>query len=227
MTVQNTNTKNIYVGNGSTTVFPFTFYTLSEHPEYIKVYITGAGGVDVLTENYTIDMQAQNITYPKNGSPLKQGEKITIARELPLLQDLNLVNQGPFLAEVIEEAFDKCIMLIQQAKEKTDRTLLRGVSVDVDKFDAIIPIVPGKTFRVNDDGTALEAVSVLGEKEANAAINASSVAVEKADVATHAAEEAKASADKAYKVTPSGLRWAENITIDNEGRICMIVEVEE
>lgn len=156
MTVQNTNTKNIYVGNDSTTVFPFTFYTLSEHPEYIKVYITGAGGVDVLTENYTIDMQAQNVTYPKNGSPLKQGEKITIARELPLLQDLNLVNQGPFFAEEIEKVFDEFIMIAQQLSEKTNRSLKIKLSTEEFGFDVTVPIAAGKSFRVSDDGKKLE-----------------------------------------------------------------------
>ena len=35
MTVQKDVTKNIYVGNGSTRTFPFTFECPAEHPEYI------------------------------------------------------------------------------------------------------------------------------------------------------------------------------------------------
>ena len=158
MTVQNENTKNIYVGNGSTTVFPFTFHIHDNNPDYIKVYVTGSDGVDVLTDNYTIDMQDKKITYPKTGEPLKTGDRLTIDRELPFLQLLNLVNQGPFFAEEIEESFDKNIMLMQQIKDKLDRALALGVGVDASSFKATIPLVPGKSLRINDEGTGFELV---------------------------------------------------------------------
>lgn len=156
MTVQNENTKNIYVGNGSTTVFPFTFHIHDNNPDYIKVYVTGSDGVDVLTDNYTIDMQDKKITYPKTGEPLKTGDRLTIDRELPFLQLLNLVNQGPFFAEEIEKSFDKNIMLMQQIKDKLDRALAVGVGVDTSKFNATIPLVAGKSIRINDGGTGFE-----------------------------------------------------------------------
>ena len=213
MTVQNTNTKNIYVGNGSTTVFPFTFYTLSEHPEYIKVYITGADGVDVLTENYTIDMQAQNVTYPKNGSPLKQGEKITIARELPLLQDLNLVNQGPFFAEEIEKGFDEVVMIAQQLSEGIQRALAMAISADAESFDNKIPLVAGKSIKVNDDGTGFEVtedpakVLPLAESAVETAKENANIAINNASAALTSKEEA----EKYAKEVISKIRAYSNI----------------
>lgn len=156
MTVQNANNKNIYVGNGATTVFPFTFNMVEANPDHIKVYVSNDNGVDVETDNYTVDMDEHNITYPKNGTPLENGKKITIARELPLFQLLNLVNQGPFFAEELEKALDKEMMIIQQLKEQLSRTLSMGISVDGDAFNSFVPLVPGKSFRINDDGTGFE-----------------------------------------------------------------------
>ena len=156
MTVQNANNKNIYVGNGVTTVFSFTFSMVEENADHIKVYVTNDEGVDVATNNYTVDLAARSITYPKTGTPLAEGQNIIIARELPLIQLLNLVNQGPFFAEELEKAFDKEIMLLQQIKERVSRTLSMGISVDGDVFNSVVPLVPGKSFRINDDGTALE-----------------------------------------------------------------------
>ena len=152
MTVQNTNNKNVYVGNGVTKVFPFTFYVIKENPEHIKVYVTNDDGIDVETDNYIIDIDNQTITYPKNGTPLAEGKKITITRELPLVQLLNLVNQGPFFAEDIEKALDKAIMLLQQLNEKASRTLRAAISVDSDKFDTTLPLQAGKSIKVNDNG---------------------------------------------------------------------------
>lgn len=156
MTVQNTNNKNIYIGNGATTVFPFTFYVIKENPEHIKVYVTNDEGIDVETDNYIIDMDAQTITYPKNGTPLAEGKKITIARVLPLFQLLNLVNQGPFFAEEIEKAFDKNVMILQQIDEKVSRTLKTAISVEGEKFDATLPLKAGKSIKVNDNGDGFE-----------------------------------------------------------------------
>ena len=155
MTVQNTNTKNIYVGNDVTKVFPYTFQVAERHIEYVKVYIE-AGGVTTETQNYSIDAATQNVTYPLSGAPLSAGQKIIIAREVPLVQMLNLVNQGPYFAEDIEVALDECVMICQELKEKIFRTLGVSISVDESKIDMTIPYAPGKAFAWNKEGTGLE-----------------------------------------------------------------------
>jgi len=152
MTVQNTTVKDIYVGNGATTKFPITFQ-MTDHPEYIKVYITGDDSVAVETENFSVDLGAKTVTYPANGDPLPEGHKITIYRELPLYQLMNLVNQGPFFAENIELSFDDLIFICQQLNEKLNRTLSAGI--DVSNFNNTFPVKAGMSFRINDAGDGL------------------------------------------------------------------------
>lgn len=152
MTVQNTTVKDIYVGNGATTKFPITFQ-MTNHPEYIKVYITGDDSVAVETENFSVDLGAKTVTYPANGDPLPDGHKITIYRELPLYQLMNLVNQGPFFAENIELSFDDLTFICQQLNEKLNRTLSAGI--DVSNFNNTFPVKAGMSFRINDAGDGL------------------------------------------------------------------------
>lgn len=152
MTVQNTIVKDIYVGNGATTKFPITFQ-MTDHPEYIKVYITGDDSVAVETENFSVDLGAKTVTYPANGYPLPDGHKITIYRELPLYQLMNLVNQGPFFAENIELSFDDLTFICQQLNEKLNRTLSAGI--DVSNFNNTFPVKAGMSFRINDAGDGL------------------------------------------------------------------------
>lgn len=152
MTVQNTTVKDIYVGNGATTKFPITFQ-MTDHPEYIKVYITGDDSVAVETENFSVDLGAKTVTYPANGDPLPDGHKITIYRELPLYQLMNLVNQGPFFAENIELSFDDLTFICQQLNEKLNRTLSTGI--DESNFNNTFPVKAGMSFRINDAGDGL------------------------------------------------------------------------
>lgn len=152
MTVQNTTVKDIYVGNGATTKFPITFQ-MTDHPEYIKVYITGDDSVAKETENFTVDLEAKTVTYPAAGDPLPDGHKITIYRELPLYQLMKLVNQGPFFAENIELSFDDLTFICQQLNEKLNRTLSAGI--DVSNFNNTFPVKAGMSFRINDAGDEL------------------------------------------------------------------------
>lgn len=154
MTVQKNLVKNIYVGNGSTTQFPITFDVNTEHPEYIHVYLTNDDNITTETENFTVNLTAKTVTYPKEGQPLATGKKLVIMRELPLQQLLDLINQGDFFADDIEQAFDDLTMITQQLSEKLARAMV--FSVEVADFDNIIPLAPGMSFRINDAGTGLE-----------------------------------------------------------------------
>lgn len=154
MTVQKNLVKNIYVGNGSTTQFPITFDVNTEHPEYIHVYLTNDDNITTETENFTVNLTAKTVTYPKEGQPLATGKKLVIMRELPLQQLLDLINQGDFFADDIEQAFDDLTMITQQLSEKLARAMV--FSVEVADFDNIIPLAPGMSFRINDEGTGLE-----------------------------------------------------------------------
>lgn len=155
MTVQKDVTKNIYVGNGSTRTFPFTFECPAEHPEYIKVYLMQDDGTALATSDYQLDMDARQITYPSSGTALPEGKKLVIMRELPLQQMMNLVNNGPYFAEDVETAFDENVMAMQQIAEKLNRSIIMNVDIDGDAFVNEVPFEAGKSFRIADDGKSI------------------------------------------------------------------------
>lgn len=155
MTVQKDVTKNIYVGNGSTRTFPFTFECPAEHPEYIKVYLMQDDGTALGTSDYQLDMDARQITYPSSGTALPEGKKLVIMRELPLQQMMNLVNNGPYFAEDVETAFDENVMAMQQIAEKLNRSIIMSVDIDGDAFVNEVPFEAGKSFRIADDGKSI------------------------------------------------------------------------
>lgn len=155
MTVQKDVAKNIYVGNGSTRTFPFTFECPAEHLEYIKVYLMQDDGTALATSDYQLDMDARQITYPSSGTALPEGKKLVIMRELPLQQMMNLVNNGPYFAEDIETALDESIMALQQIAEKLNRTITMSVDIDGAAFVNEVPFEAGKSFRIADDGKSI------------------------------------------------------------------------
>lgn len=141
MTVENPNVKNTYGGNGVTTVFPFTFALNPEDVGNVLVILTNENGQESLTTDFTISAQDKNIHYPKSGTPpLPHGWRITIQRQIPYTQTLNLVSQGPFFAEDIEAQLDRQEMQIQQLAEIAERTVRVDVSSDIDPAELIAKI---------------------------------------------------------------------------------------
>ncbi len=130
MSVQNQTVKNVYAGNGSTTVFPYTFALNEEDGEYVGVYVTNDEDTSEATTNFTIDTSAQTVTYPKVGDALPAGKKITLRREIPNEQELNLENLGPFFAEDIEDELDRIVMMIQQIFETNSRAITTDMASD-------------------------------------------------------------------------------------------------
>ena len=199
MTVQNTIVKNIYKGNGSTTVFPYTFPLIST--EHIKCYVTDSLGTTSETLNFTIG--DGSITYPKDGSVLADGEKITIARELPLQQLMNLLNQGSFYAEDIEKSLDELVMMIQQLQEQITRTLKVSISEDTDTLSFVLPRAANKSWRWDENANSIVLMdnpeSVLAENKEvlEQGIAAMNQAITSASDAAANAERAQIQADYA------------------------------
>ena len=141
MTVENPNVKNTYGGNGVTTVFPFTFVLNAEDVNNVVVTLTNEHGQENETTDFTLSLSDKSVRYPKSGAqPLPHGWKITIHRQIPYTQTLNLISQGPFFAEDIEDQLDRQEMQIQQLAEIVERTVRVSVSSDVDPADLIAKI---------------------------------------------------------------------------------------
>jgi hypothetical protein len=141
MTVENPNVKNTYGGNGVTTVFPFTFLLNAEDVNNVVVTLTNEHGQENATTDFTLSLSDKSVRYPKSGAqPLPHGWKITIQRQIPYTQTLNLTSQGPFFAEDIEAQLDRQEMQIQQLAEIVERTVRVSISSDVAPADLIAKI---------------------------------------------------------------------------------------
>ena len=223
MTVQKDVTKNIYVGNGSTRTFPFTFECPAEHPEYIKVYLMQDDGTALATSDYQLDMDAKQITYPSSGTALPEGKKLVIMRELPLQQMMNLVNNGPYFAENIETAFDECVMAMQQIAEKLNRSIIMSVDIDGDVFVNEVPFEAGKSFRISDDGKSIvltedpakvlplvQGVYAQTQTQAQNAIASAAAAAKSED---NAAASANAASNSAQSASASATSAAESVEL--------------
>jgi len=64
-------------------------------------------------------------------STLATGEKLTVLGAVEYTQETDVQNQGGFYPEVIENAFDKITMLVQQVKEIADRAVVVPASSSV------------------------------------------------------------------------------------------------
>ena len=187
MTVQNTVVKNVYAGNGSTTVFPYTFALNTDDGQYVQVLVTDAEGVESETTNFTIDTDARSVTYPAVGDPLEAGRKLVLLRVLPNVQELNLESQGPFFAEDIEAELDRQVMMIQQLKEVTDRCVKAGASSSLVVSEMTIQEI----YQARDDA---EAAAAAAGSSANSAAGSASSAATNATTAFNAAIDAASSA---------------------------------
>lgn len=196
MTVQKNLVKNIYVGNGSTTQFPITFDVNAEQPGYIHVYISNDDNSTTETENYTVDLISKIVTYPKSGEPLASGKKLVIMRELPLMQLMDLINQGDYYADDVEQAFDDNIMIAQQLNERLSRAVVMDVSVDGANFNTTLQLKPGKAIKINDSGTGFELTEDPAEVLPTAE-NLLEQTTEQANIATNKANAAAKSATNA------------------------------
>lgn len=133
MTVQTTTNVATGIGNDVTTVFPFNFKLTSE-TDLVVLDVTTAD------ETYTeltlgSDYTVQGVGSENGGSitltaPLPIGHKVKMARELDILQQTDLRNQGKFFAETHEEAFDRFIMIAQQLQNAVDRSVKVPITSD-------------------------------------------------------------------------------------------------
>lgn len=139
MTISSENRKaGPYVGNGVTTSWPFTFKVFDETD--IKILRTSPEGVDeqlTLDSDYSITLNLdQNaspggtITYPISGNPLPAQWKLTGIGDLEYLQETDITNQGGFYPQVIEDALDRNVMMIQQVAEEGSRAIRVAASDD-------------------------------------------------------------------------------------------------
>lgn len=139
MTVSSTTTKVSYSGNGSTTVFAYTFkiFADADLTVIVRTDATGAESTKSLTTDYTVSgagsASGGNVTM---GTPPASGETLLIKRSLGLTQSTDYVANDPFPAASHEDALDRLTFIAQQQQEVFDRAV---VLPETDTADTTLP----------------------------------------------------------------------------------------
>ena len=127
MTVSSTTVKNSYSGNGSTTVFAYTYRIFADSD--LQVIIRSAAGTETtktITTHYTVagagDANGGSVTFTPGNVPTAT-ETVVLRREVPQTQAIDYIANDPFPAESHEEGLDRATMNIQQLQEEVDRSI--------------------------------------------------------------------------------------------------------
>ena len=87
-----------YLGNSATTVFGFTFETPTANDLIVarKTIATLERTVLVLDVDYSVDLDAGEVTYPLVGVPMSSSYFLEIRRRAPYEQDTSYSTPGNF-----------------------------------------------------------------------------------------------------------------------------------
>ena len=139
MTVTSTtNTTAPIVGDGSATTFSFSPMVIYASTDIKVVSTVVATGVSTtLTEGtgaaaYSVGITTYpatgSITYPEDEvTPITSATTLTIIRDLPITQTVDLTTQGPYNPDTLEQSLDKLTILVSQMQEQLDRGVVLPV----------------------------------------------------------------------------------------------------
>jgi len=211
MTISSSLNKHIYVGNGTTTTFDYTFDVLAEDDLHIFLIEVGTGTETELTSNFTVTpsegsypSSSGTVTYPSIGTAITSAYKLAILRTLDVLQPTVYPNNTSLKPKVVETSFDRITMIAQQQQEQIDRAMQFAISVP-DDFSRVLPApVALKALRINSDATGFEYTT----DPETAYISAAASAVAAATSATNSANSAASSASSATQAAASAITAA-------------------
>jgi hypothetical protein len=167
MTVTNTNNKVIYVGNDVQLVFAYTFRVLEDTQMIVTITDTSVTPNTAVTLTLNQDYTISGVGNPAGGNvtlivgggsiltaPPTTTDNITLLREVPLTQNLDLITNDNFPSQSQEDAFDKGTFIDQQLQEQLSRAVL--LAADITGVDLTLPTPEaGAPIGWNDTATGL------------------------------------------------------------------------
>lgn len=118
-----------FVGNGSASIFPFTFKVFTNADLVVVSSLAGAETTLVLDSDYIVSLNADQDGNPGGSITLTAGALATgytliISSDIDQTQQTQLTNLGGFYPEVITAALDKLTILVQQLQEQVNRAVM-------------------------------------------------------------------------------------------------------
>ena len=170
MSVSSTTNRVNYTGNGTVDTFDYTFRIFKETDLLVTVTNTSTNIETTLTiaTDYTVTGVLENSggtvvlvnasqAWLDADGDLDTGYTITIRRQVEIIQETDIRNQGDFFPEVHEDAFDYGRMIDQQQQDEIDRSVKNPESVLSSTFDPTLPVgiaTPNIAVVTNSSGTA-------------------------------------------------------------------------
>lgn len=214
MSIASETNRNNYLGNGSVKTYSYTFKIFNDD----ELLVTVKSNLDVettltLTTHYTVSGAGSNsggsITLVNgafdwiDSTFLKNGYTLSVRRNLELIQETDIRNQGEFFPEIHEDAFDRLTMQDQQQQDELDRTVKLSETADVSDFNPTLPVeIIGeinKVLMTNATGDGFEvgpSASTISGAAAYAAAAAASAAAALVSETNAAASETAAGASE-------------------------------
>jgi len=163
-----------YFGNGVTTAFNYDFKVVDETHLSVVVRdtVSGVQRTLVLNSDYTVTGvgnsgggQIITTTAPTSN------ETLTILRNIPFTQDVDLENQGAYYAETVESALDLMVMRDQQLAEELERS----IKLPADADPSLLPIMTEGLHRLYQSVDAIDTVAASVDDVETVAANIADV----------------------------------------------------
>ena len=201
MTVVSSSSTITFAGDGVQNMFDFNFRIFKEDD---LSAVVRSGGTDerklVPGSDFRIVAGIGNeaggrVQYPVSGDPLPSGDSITLYRTISYSQELELVDNDPFSASLLNEAFDRGVMRDQQLQEQLDRALKYDISTPAE--EVLTPqVFMQKVINSRDSAASALSGAVQARDDALLAQTAAQNAQAGAEAAQSAAELARDSASR-------------------------------
>ena len=187
MSLENSTSKVIYQGNGSTKVFSFTFKVWE--PSQVRVMLSDANGLESdVTLQTSVSMSATGGTVTFGTAPA-EGTTLAILRQMPFVQEDVYISGTRFDPHEIEEALDIACAERQELKERADRHLTVPATssktpqqVMVEIFDTV---ATANEYAVQAEKTYSEVVKTaeqVAQNKASVDVSLASINVSEANV---------------------------------------------
>ena len=146
-----------YIGNGTASVFAYTFKIFSAADlDVVRLNVsTGLETTLVLTTDYTVTLNVDQNSNPGGSvtlvaGALASGFTLTITSDIANLQPTDLTNQGGFYPEVITDSFDRATIQIQQMAGEVSRSIKAPISDGSPDMELPAASVRANTFLAFD-----------------------------------------------------------------------------
>lgn len=128
MTVGTTTNVAKLLTDGVATDFPYAFRVLDK--AHLTVFLRDLDGVVVKTytqNEFSVGGLGENSGSVTITPAPAADHELLIVRIVPLLQETDIVNQGGFFPEVIEQQLDLIVMQVQQLREELNRAVVSSI----------------------------------------------------------------------------------------------------